>query len=53
LSTAVAHAQSPSLTFDSAAYVTCRQAHAMTPEAYLFAVIDRAVAAESSKLSNR
>ena len=95
-STAVAQAQSPALTFDSAAYVTCRQAHAMTPEArravatllidhaarrhgvvipedergaqlghlvrggctlspdaYLFAVIDRAVIAESSKLPKR
>lgn len=83
-------------TFDSAAYVTCREAHAMTPEArravatllvdhsarrhkvvvpddergaqlaylvrsgctvspdaYLFAVIDRAVTSESSKLPQR
>lgn len=96
MSTAIAQAQSPTLTFDSAAYVTCRQAQAMTPEArrslatflieqtarrhgvvipedergaqlghlvrggctlspdaYLFAVIDRAVIAESSKLPKR
>lgn len=28
----LAKAQSTSLTFDQAAYVTCREAHAMTPE---------------------
>ncbi|MDB5488001.1 MAG: hypothetical protein JWQ58_1716 [Reyranella sp.] len=33
LSTAIAQAQSPTLSFDSAAYVTCREAQAMTPEA--------------------
>ena len=96
LSTAVVQAQAPALTFETAAYVTCREAHAMKPEArravasllidhaarrhgvvipedergaqlghlvrggctlspdaYLFAVIDRAVIAESSKLPKR
>ena len=28
-----AQAQSPALSFDQAAYVTCREAHAMTPDA--------------------
>ena len=30
--TASAQAQTPSLQFDQAAYVTCREAHAMTPD---------------------
>ncbi len=93
---AQAPAQTAPLTFDQAAYVTCREAHAMNPEArkalaiflaehsarvrgvmipdgeqgaqlahlvrggctlspdaYLFTVIDRAVVAESSKLPKR
>lgn len=91
-----AQAQTAPLSFDQAAYVTCREAHAMNPEArkalavflaehsarvrgvmipdgeqgaqlahlvrggctlspdaYLFTVIDRAVVAESSKLPKR
>lgn len=93
---AAAVAQSQGLTFDQAAYVTCREAHALprgqrvalaefladhvarhrgvtipdgeqgaqlanlvkggctiAPDAYLFVVIDRAVAAESDKLPKR
>ena len=30
---ASAHAQNPPLNFDQAAYITCREAHAMNPEA--------------------
>ena len=91
-----AQAQTPPLSFDQAAYITCREAHTMSPEArkalvvflaehsarvrgvmipdgeqgaqlahlvrggctlspdaYLFTVIDRAVVAESSKLPKR
>jgi hypothetical protein len=91
-----AHAQSARLTFDQAAYVTCREAQAMppearkqlaiflaehaaryrgvalpnderggqlgmlvrsgctlTPEAYLFTVIDRAIVAEKTNLAKR
>jgi hypothetical protein len=91
-----AQAQTPPLTFDQAAYVTCREAHNMhpearkalavflaehaarrrgvtipdnelgaqlahlvrggctlAPEAYVFTVIDRAIAAELSKLPKR
>jgi hypothetical protein len=91
-----AQAQTPSITFDQAAYVTCREAQSMQPEArralavfladhaarrrgvaipdnelgaqlahlvrggctlapdaYLFTVIDRAIAAELSKLPKR
>ncbi|SEN94440.1 hypothetical protein SAMN02990966_00626 [Rhodospirillales bacterium URHD0017] len=33
LAGAVAQAQAPALTFDNAAYVTCREAQAMAPEA--------------------
>ncbi len=33
LSVATAQAQSPALSFDNAAYLTCREAQAMTPEA--------------------
>lgn len=90
------HAQTPPLTFDRAAYVTCKEAQAMAPaarqalatfllehsarrhgvtipedqrggqvgylvrggctlmpDAYLFAVVDRAVLAESGKLPKR
>lgn len=93
---AQAPAQTAPLSFDQAAYITCREAHTMNPEArkalaiflaehsarvrgvmipdgeqgaqlahlvrggctlspdaYLFAVIDRAVVAESSKLPKR
>jgi len=93
---AAAMAQAPGFTFDQAAYVTCREAHALpraqrialaefladhvarhrsvtipdgeqgaqlanlvrggctiAPDAYLFVVIDRAVAAESGKLPKR
>lgn len=96
LSAATAQAQSPALTFDSAAYVTCREAQAMTPDArralatflieqtarrhgvvipddergaqlghlvrggctlapdaYLYAVIDRAVISEVARLPRR
>jgi hypothetical protein len=91
-----AHAQSARLTFDQAAYVTCREAHAMPPEvrkklaiflaehaaryrgvtlpnderggqlgmlvrsgctlspdAYLFTVIDRAIVTEKANLAKR
>lgn len=98
--TATAQAQTPApmppLNFDQAAYITCREAHAMNPEArkalavflaehsarvrgvmipdgeqgaqlahlvrggctlspdaYLFTVVDRAIVAESSKLPKR
>ena len=93
---AAAQAQTSLLNFDHAAYITCREAHAMNPEArkalavflaehsgrvrgvvipdgeqgaqlahlvrggctlspdaYLFTVVDRAVVAESSKLPTR
>lgn len=93
---APAQAQMPALNFDQAAYVTCKEAHAMNPEArkalavfladhsarmrgvvipdgdlgahlahlvrggctlspdaYLFTVVDRAIVAESSKLPKR
>jgi hypothetical protein len=96
LSAAPAQAQSPASTFDRAAYITCREAHAMapdarravaafliehaarrhgvaipdddrgtqlgllvrggctlSPDAYLYAVIDRAVIAEMPKLPKR
>lgn len=95
-SVAAAQAQTAPLSFDSAAYVTCREAHAMTPErrtalavfladhaarrrgvvlpdnelgahigylvrggctlardAYLFTVIDRAIASQQASLSKR
>ena len=91
-----AQAQTPPLNFDQAAYITCREAHAMNPEArkalavflaehsarvrgvmipdgeqgaqlahlvrggctlspdaYLFTVVDRAIVAESSNLPKR
>ena len=96
LAPAIVQAQATTLTFDSAAYVTCKQAHDMapeprkavamflaehsarrrgvavptgdlgahlghlvragctlTPDAYLYAVIDRAIVAELSKLPRR
>src|SRR5262245_1667447 len=33
LTSGAAHAQVPPLNFDQAAYITCKEAHAMTPEA--------------------
>ena len=96
LAPAIVQAQATALTFDSAAYVTCKQAHDMapeprkavaiflaehssrrrgvamptgdlgahlgylvragctlTPDAYLYAVVDRAILAEQSKLPKR
>lgn len=96
LAPAIVQAQATAFTFDSAAYVTCKQAHDMapeprkalamflaehsarlrgvavptsdlgahlgylvragctlTPDAYLYAVIDRAIVAELSKLPKR
>ena len=96
VSASAQQAAMPPLNFDQAAYITCREAHAMNPEArkalavflaehsarvrgvmipdgeqgaqlahlvrggctlspdaYLFTVVDRAIVAESSKLSKR
>ncbi|MPZ34232.1 MAG: hypothetical protein GEV13_25160 [Rhodospirillales bacterium] len=96
LASAAAQAQLPPLNFDQAAYITCKEAHAMNPEArkalavylaehaarrrgviipdgpmgtqlahlvrggctlspdaYLFTVIDRAILAEQSRLPKR